>query len=479
MSEQTFLWHDYETFGANPRLDRPAQFAAIRTDADFEPIEDPVVLWCAPTLDVLPQPAACLITGITPQTCAERGDPEPLFIAAVLSELGRPGTCGVGYNSMRFDDEVTRHTAWRNFHDPYAREWRDGCSRWDLIDAVRLAYALRPDGITWPTRDDGAPSFRLEELAAANALVHEQAHDALSDVRATIALARLLRERQPRLLEFVLAHRDKHSARSLLALGSGEPVVHVSARFPASQGCLSLVLPIAEHPVNRNAVLCVDLRHPPDDLLELPAEDIADRLFTPSADLPEDVERVHVKAVHVNRAPVLAPLKTLRPQQAERLGLDLARCRRHAEQLMAQRELVADKLVAAHAAGDLPDSTDPEQNLYGGFLSDADRALCDRITRMGPDELATFRPRFEDPRLPELYLRYRGRHYPDSLDADEREDFDQWQRRRILHAPDGGLDLASFEAEVAARTAGATEPRDLRVLADLAEWAERLRRIVG
>src|SRR5699024_4482297 len=143
---------------------------------------------------------------------------EPEFIARIVAELSRPGTCGVGYNSLRFDDEVTRHTLWRNFLDPYAREWRDGCSRWDIIDMVRLAYALRPAGIEWPLRADGAPSFRLEDLATANNLEQAQAHDALSDVHATIALARLVRRQQPKLYNYVFENRGKRAAAQLLDL---------------------------------------------------------------------------------------------------------------------------------------------------------------------------------------------------------------------------------------------------------------------
>ena len=202
----SYFWHDYETFGANPRLDRPAQFAGIRTDTNFEAIGEPVDFYCEPIEDLLPQPEACLITGITPQIAQERGLPEPEFIKRVLAELGAPKTCAVGYNSLRFDDEVTRHAAWRNFHDPYAREWQQGCSRWDLIDTVRMTYALRPDGINWPQRADGKPSFRLEDLAKANGLLHEQAHDALSDVRATIALAKLIRSAQPKLFDWAINH---------------------------------------------------------------------------------------------------------------------------------------------------------------------------------------------------------------------------------------------------------------------------------
>jgi len=201
---QTFLWHDYETFGAQPRRDRPAQFAAIRTDAGLNEIGDPLVLYCQPALDALPDPESCLITGITPQECAAKGVPEHVFADRIVQALGEPGTIGVGYNSIRFDDEVTRFLFWRNLIDPYAREWQNDCGRWDLLDVARCAHALRPDGIEWPLGDDGLPSFKLEKLTAANGLVHEHAHDALSDVQATLALARLIQSKQPRLFDFCL-----------------------------------------------------------------------------------------------------------------------------------------------------------------------------------------------------------------------------------------------------------------------------------
>ncbi len=193
MAELSFYWHDYETWGADPSRDRPSQFAGIRTDAELNVIGDPLMIYCRPTMECLPQPMACAVTGITPQKALDEGLDERAFMAAIHRELAAPGTCGVGYNSIRFDDEVTRYGLYRNFYDPYAREWKDGNSRWDLIDVVRLCCALRPDGIEWPLREDGTPSFKLEVLTAANGIGHEAAHDALSDVHATISLARLIR----------------------------------------------------------------------------------------------------------------------------------------------------------------------------------------------------------------------------------------------------------------------------------------------
>ncbi len=129
MAGFTFFWHDYETFGRDPRRDWPAQFAGLRTDAELNPVGAPVTIYCRPPTDRLPDPQACLLTGITPQRCAAEGLAEHEFAAQVLAALGAPGTVGVGYNTIRFDDEFTRFLFWRNLIDPYAREWRDGCGR--------------------------------------------------------------------------------------------------------------------------------------------------------------------------------------------------------------------------------------------------------------------------------------------------------------------------------------------------------------
>ena len=98
MDSHTFLWHDYETFGAIPRRDRPAQFAAIRTDAELNELGQPIMLYCKPAPDYLPDPQACLITGITPQQCLAQGVPEYQFAATIEQAFALPGTIGVGYN---------------------------------------------------------------------------------------------------------------------------------------------------------------------------------------------------------------------------------------------------------------------------------------------------------------------------------------------------------------------------------------------
>ncbi len=475
MTQPSYYWHDYETFGANPRVDRPCQFAGQRTDLDLNPIGEPLVIYSQPSDDFLPHPQACLITGITPQLAQDRGEPEPDFIAAIVNELGRPGTCGVGYNSIRFDDEITRHTLWRNFFDPYAREWQNGCSRWDIIDMVRLTYALRPEGIAWPLREDGQPSFRLEDLATANGLVKERAHDALSDVNTTIALARLIRDRQPKLYDFVASARSKQAAQAMLDLEGFTPVLHVSEKFPAAQGCLSLVMPLAPHPTNKNAVLVFDLRQDPGDLLALPAEDIHERIFTPRSDLPEDVERMAVKAVHANKCPILAPVNTLSDEQAERVKLDLNQCRQHWAAIRPHVETLSSKLRAVFEMGEFEPHSDAEQDLYGGFVSNEDRKRCDQVRRMTGPELAVEALVFNDKRLNEILFRYRARHFPDDLNAAERDEWERWRRKRLEFAPDGGLCLDEYRQMITLlKQEHAADSDRLAILIALEDWADRI-----
>lgn len=474
MATPTYFWHDYETFGVNPRFDRPSQFAGIRTDLELNVVEEEVMEYCQPTLDYVPHPEACLLTGITPQEAQAKGWPEPEFIRRVLEQLGRPGTCGVGYNSLRFDDEVTRHTAWRNFHDPYAREWRNDCSRWDIIDMVRMTYALRPEGIEWPLREDGKPSFKLEHLAQANNLQQARAHDALSDVHATIDLARLIRDKQPRLYDYVVANRNKQSARSMLDLQSHTPVLHVSSRFPAEQGCLSLVMPLAPHPVNKNAVLVCDLRHDPQAWLDLPPEDLAERIFTPRADLPEGIERAAIKAVHINKCPVLAPVKTLDAAQAKRLALNLDQCREHFKLLKAHVDEVAASLQLVFSQNEFDAINDPEQNLYGGFVGDQDRRLCDQVLQASAEDFTDFELPFTDTRLHDLLFRYRARHYPDSLNAPERDEWARICSRRVEYAADGGISLEQYFGMLDLLASDQDTPQSELVPA-LKDWGERLR----
>ncbi len=468
----TFFWHDYETFGRVPRRDRPAQFAGVRTDVDLNEVDAPLTLYCQPPLDALPDPEACLLTGITPQHCAEHGVAEHAFAAAIEAQLARPGTVGVGYNSIRFDDEVTRHLFWRNLIDPYAREWQNGCGRWDLLDVVRAARALRPDGIEWPTHEDGRASFKLEHLTAANGLAHESAHDALSDVRATVAMARLVKQHQPRLWEFCLKLRRKDAV--IAEIGGARPFLHVSGMFAPERGCLAVVWPLAPHPTNKNELIVWDLSADPAELHALDAAAIRERLFTRADELPEGVERLPIKTIHLNKSPVVVGnLKALSPAMAERWGLDVAQALGRAEAAAAAGSALAGVWAEVFTRPAPAQAPDVDEDLYGGFVGNSDRGRLQRLRELSPEQLAGKRLAFDDARLEEIVFRYRARNFPDTLSTDERARWEQHRAARLHGGEGGAMTVEAFFERIDALNEIANE-NGQEILAALYDWAEQI-----
>ena len=476
MSDLTFLWHDYETFGRVPRRDRPSQFAAIRTDAALNEIGTPLMHYCQPAPDFLPEPEACLLTGILPQTCLAEGLAEYRFADLIERELARPGTIGVGYNSIRFDDEVTRHLFWRNLIDPYAREWQNECGRWDLLDVVRTTWALRPDGIEWPSHADGKPSFKLEDLSRANGLIHEAAHDALSDVRATIALARLIRERQPRLWEFCLRlrHKDAVLQQMNVAQQQGKPFLHVSGMYGTERGCVALVWPLAPHPKNRNEVIVWDLAGDPAELATLGVEAIRQRLFSRSDELPEGMTRLPIKTIHINKSPVvIANLQTLSEPMAAKWGIDLAQALRHADSAARHAAQLAGMWPAIFERPAPARPPDVDEDLYGGFVGNDDRRMLQGLRGLDGAALATKRPAFADPRLDELLFRYRARNFPDSLSSAERSVWENHCAARLHEGQGGALTLADYFERIDLLSDGVDE-RGETILGALYDYAEQI-----
>ncbi|SDS14083.1 exodeoxyribonuclease-1 [Halopseudomonas sabulinigri] len=475
---KSFFWYDFESTGIDPRRDRPVQVAGVRTNEQLEEIGEPLCIDCQLPDDVLPHPMACLVTGIGPERVAA-GLGEPEFIHRLHEQMMVPGTCSVGYNSLRYDDEMTRFTLYRNFHDPYAREWQGGNSRWDLLDALRAAHALRPDGIVWP-QQDGFTSLRLEALTAANGIDHGQAHDALADVRATIAMARLLRQAQPRLFDYLLTLRSKHRVSELIDLQSTRPLVHVSGRFGRERSGLGLVLPLGWHPTNRNALIVYDLAADPALIMAQPAEEIRRLLYTRHEELAVGEARPGLKLVHINKSPVLADTKVLLPADIERLQLDMPQLLHRADQLAAWRGDAQGLLAHVYAHQDNPAGAedDPELQLYGSFIGDADRRLLPAIREADGGALAATQWPLRDQRLVDMLFRYRARNFTASLNEQERAQWQQFCRDRLTGtAPGAPITLNDFMQGINTLLPEADAQQQALLLAWQAEAKGRARRL--
>jgi len=473
----SFLFYDLETFGSDPRRTRIAQFAAIRTDTALNEIDEPVDFFVKPADDLLPSPIATLITGITPQDALRDGVTEADALTLINDEMMRPGTCSTGYNSIRFDDEFVRFGLYRNFHDAYEREWKGGNSRWDLLDALRLMHALRPDGIKWRQREDGkGTSFKLEHLAEDNGLREGMAHEALSDVRALIGIARLFRSHQPRMWEYALRLRDKRFAASLMDPVAMTPLLHISQRYPASRLCAAPVIPLARHPQIDSRMIVFDLDSEPDALLDLDADAIADRLYVRQADLPEGESRIPLKEVHCNKCPALVAWEHLRDADFERLSINPVAVMKRAERIRAAGPALAEKMRQVFARDRPRETVDADAALYDGFISDADKRLFASVRSAPPHLLAKQAFGFRDPRLPELLFRYRARNWPESLLPAEHSRWNEYRRQRL--DTDNGLAELTFEqsrqqiAELRAAHAG---DGSKQVLLDALEaWGQQI-----
>jgi exodeoxyribonuclease-1 len=474
----SFLFYDLETFGQDPRKTRIAQFAAVRTDADLNMVEEPISFFVRPADDLLPSPYATLVTGITPQHALREGINEAEAFSRIVELMARPETCSLGYNTLRFDDEFVRHGLFRNFHDPYEREWRGGNSRWDLLDMLRLLHALRPEGIVWPQREDGATSFKLEHLADANGVREGDAHEALSDVYATIGMARLFKRHQPKMWEYALRLRDKRYAASLLDVIAPSPVLHISQRYPAARLCAAPVLPLARHPRIDSRVIVFDLDGEIEPLLRMSPEQIADRLYTPAADLPEGEQRIALKEVHTNKVPALVAWSHLRAPDFERLRIDPALVEAKAVQLREVGPELAEKVRRVYGGERTATPSDADASLYDGFLAEGDRRLMPLVRASAPADLPALASRFRDARLPELLFRYRARNWPQTLSFDEQARWDDYRRQRL--STDSGLSELSFEqlhAQIAdLRLANPNDATKQALLDQLAAWGHDLQR---
>ncbi len=428
---KSFFFYDLETSGLSAREDRIMQFAGIRTDENFEPIGEPYNLLVALNDDTLPSPGALMVTGITPQKTLEEGYSEADFCKILIEKIFIPDTCVVGFNNIRFDDEFIRYTLWRNFYDPYEWAYKEGRSRWDLLDVVRMTRALRPDGIEWPVDADGKASNRLELLTKSNGLAHEKAHDALSDVEALIAVTKLIHDKQPQLFDYLFKLRDKNEVKKLVNLETQQPFVYVSGRFDGEFNKATVALPIASA-ANGN-VLVYDLRYDPSIFVDLDEKALAAKVFaTWEERKAEGFVALPVKVLQYNHAPAVAPLGVLSQENGwEKISLDQETIERHRREVLAHPDFAAKLGTIFERKKDFKKSDDPETQLYDGFVADRDRLRAESVRNATRAELKALDPKFDDPRLKAIYPWYKVRNFPQSATGDDRASYEAHRTDRL------------------------------------------------
>ncbi len=466
----TFFWYDLETFGLSPFYDRIAQFAGQRTDLDLNPVGQPVILYCRLAADYVPDPQSCLVTGITPQEVKAKGIPESEFAQKINELFSVPNTCVAGFNNISFDDEFIRNLFYRNFIDPYEREWKNGCSRWDIIDLVRAAHDLRPEGINWPvSQETGKPLFKLTELTGANNIEQIGAHDAMVDVNATIAVAKLIKEKQPKLFNHYLKLRSKIEVKNLLNLQDNpKPLIHVNKIYTSPEGCSSLILPITPHSRIDNNIVCFNLMQEVQPLLEATSED----LFKVPG----------VMRIAVNKVPFLAPTNCLKTREAyKKLGIDVDKCNENYKTIMANRALLIDKIRKNTVEEEYDVPNDPDYAIYTKFFTDHDKNLFKVIRSTPPEQRLSLNLAFEDSRCSQMLWRHVCRSYPRVLDAENLKKWKSFAATRVLCIPRNEInDIHFVQRKIEEKLADTSlEPSKKEVLVKLRDYILALKKFLG
>jgi len=467
---KTFYWYDYETFGLSPRIHRIAQFAGIRTDENLN-ILDEHMFYCKPTNDSLPAPEACAVTGITPQLCEKKGLIEHEFIKKINKEFSVPDTCIVGYNSIAFDDEFTRHTLFRNFIDPYAWHWKNGNTRWDILNVARFCYAFKKDSsLSWVVDDNSKPIFKLDRLAPANGIEHSDAHDAMADVIATIGIAKIIKDSQPRLFDYALSLRDKNEVSKKIELFS--PLLHTSGIYPAKFSCTRLTTALAYHPEYNDRAIVFDLEQDPSLLVELDTDELKKLLFTKK--LSKGVKRLQIKELIFNKSPMfVSNVYKLEPKIIEQLQIDMDKCMTHLTYIDNNQLHIEDKIKSIYKKdSDREPTIDVDQSLYDNFISNKDRKICDEIQHLSVDQMSSFRPNFEDRKLSKLFQHFKARNYPETLTENEQEDWFEIVQSRVQNGENGYLSFEYFEKSI--NKLKETDPSRFHLWQGLEEYANRL-----
>ena len=473
----SLFFYDLETSGLFPDSGRIMQFAGQRTDADLNLLGEPVNFYIKLDEDVLPDPSAVLVHGITPQQTILEGLSEAEFLKEFYSNIVLADTTFVGFNNIRFDDEFMRYLNYRNLYDPYAWSYENNVSRWDILDAIRLTRALRPDGINWPTGDNGEMINRLERLTKANNLDHMNAHDALSDVQATIAVARLIKQVQPKLYNYLFRLRQKSELSHLI--NANRPFIYNSSHYPSAQYHTTVVKKVVEDPDSKS-VMVFDLRYDPSIWLDKSPEQLAES-WRYAKDRRQDNPALPVKTLRLNRCPAIAPLSTADEAAISRLGINLADIERHEFVLQSNREKLANNLLAAvkilnetQAQRHRSENRLIESQLYDGFYSQEDRSLLKELhANESPDAVRRVRSQFKDKRLGSLCSFYLAHNYKQELTDEERRGWDEYVKKRLFSGGDGSR-LALYFKRIQELAVEKQDKRSQLLLEDLRLYGESL-----
>lgn len=419
-----FLWYDYETYGLDPTQDRIAQFASIRTDENLNQIGEECSIFSDIPDDYLPSPYACIVHGFTPDQTADYSLKESIFANKIFDILNQQETCVVGFNNNSFDDEFTRFLFYRNLLDPYSWHYRNGNSRWDIVNLARTTSAIYPSAINVKSENDGF-SFKLQDLARVNNIESSNAHNALSDVHTTISLARLIKNNAPDIFNASFRIRSKKAVKIFIKSNRLKPLIYTSQFIKSKFKSTTVVVPICRHPLYPDYYISIDLKHDLSKFVNHSFDQIKDFVFTnkdPHAN-PFEFPRFHV--IKLARCPSLYEFSLFSHDLPSRLGFGNGFLDSQVSEVRCMEDRLIEVINNVFTTASKGVQDDAEAQLYEGFISDTDRHLCSIFINSLANRQVPNPQSFEDIRLQVLSWRYLNRNFSEL--RTNQKSLDKWR----------------------------------------------------
>lgn len=415
----SLVFYDTETTGTETYFDQILQFAAIKTDVDLNVI-DRFEIRCRILPHVVPAPGALRVTGVTPTQLINPSLPSHYeMVRAIRSKLlSWSPAMFLGWNTIDFDEDLIRQALYKTLHNPYLTN-RDGNSRSDVMRMAQACSLTAPFALTFPLGDGGKKIFKLDRFAPSNGFSHEQAHDAMGDVEATIFLAKLLMEKAPDVWSSFMRFSTKAAVVDYI----NEERVFCFSDFYFGNPFSYATTVLGQNKGNPAEWYIYDLSIDPTSLLSLTDSKLKSRL----AASPKVVRKLKSNGV-----PMLLPFEDA-PDICKGRNLGFKALEQRADMLRTGSE-ACERLVSAFESLKIeyPVSPHVEKQIYNGFIDQADEKLMNEFHEVEWSKRHAIVEKFQDTRLRTIGKRLIHLERPDLLEDSARREHDLAVANRLL-----------------------------------------------
>jgi exodeoxyribonuclease-1 len=362
----TFVFYDTETTGTDTAFDQILQFGAIRTDDDLNET-DRFEIRCRLLPHVVPAPMALKVTGIDLKVLMDPALPSHYeAIRQVYAKLSDwSPSVFVGFNSISFDENLLRQAFYQTLQPIYLTN-TSGNTRADMLRIAHAVAAYAPNAIAIPLEDSGKQVFKLDQLSPANGFDHENAHDAMGDVEATIHLAKLIRDRAPEVWGRMMQLSRKQDTANILK----EEEILCLTQYFGGRAHNRYVTQCGADPTYDASRAVFDLNQDPEPYLDMTIEELVHEMNKSPA---------VIRAVRTNAQPILMPY-TEAPGALREVSLPIEGLGERARMIATNadfRRRVGEALANRYPEKD--PSPHVEQQIYDGFASSGDQVLMHRF----------------------------------------------------------------------------------------------------